>query len=164
MRKLLFLFLLVLLIGTQARADDIFLQKAVEKLIIDVHNLKERVAELEARVGKKEAKKQTAPAVKKQTIKQTVKKYAEKSQKSSDSHLVTVIRGKFVKSRTSCRLATVKRVTEKGKRELLSLLPPEAPLYVRKFRGNYVYLTLPDYCEAVKEKIKDASLTRIHIW
>jgi len=170
MRRKSFLFLIFLLFSLPAKADEVLLQEVVEKLIIDVHNLKLKVAELEAKLGgkrkvkSKKRNERCKTSSKHNSIKHNnIKQNSIKHNIRTAGNKVEVIRGELVKNRKSCRLATVKKVTEKGKGELLSLLPEEAPLYVREFKGNYVYLTLPEYCEAVKEKIEDASVTRIHI-
>jgi len=140
----------LILFSLPARGDEL-LDKAVAKLIIDVHNLKLKVAELETRLnecgcGKKSFKTSQSNAT-----------------KSNKKQLVTVLRGRFKESNRSCLIATVSRLTPKGEQEVTSLLPKEVPVFVRPFKGKFVYLTFPEYCGKVKEKFKDAEVTRIRI-
>jgi len=158
-KRLVVAFCLAVLSFSPALGEEVLLTKAVEKLILEVHQLKLRVAKLEEEVAKLRGRKREEKK-EKRTEKRKVVPAPKKEKKLRK---VTVLRGEFEESSTSCLLATVKRVTEKGKRDLLSLLPPDVPVYTRKWGRFYVYLTLPKYCEVVKERIKDAQVVHIRI-
>ena len=154
-KRLVVAFCLAVLNFSTALGEDVLLTKAVEKLILEVHQLKLRVAKLEEEVAKLRGRKREEKKEKRKVI--------PAPKKEKKLRKVTVLRGEFEESSTSCLLATVKRITEKGKRDLLSLLPPDVPVYTRKWGRFYVYLTLPKYCEVVKERIKDAQVVHIRI-
>ena len=154
-KRLVVAFCLAVLSFSPALGEEVLLTKAVEKLILEVHQLKLRVAKLEEEVAKLRGRKREEKKEKRKVI--------PAPKKEKKLRKVTVLRGEFEENSTSCLLATVKRVTEKGKRDLLSLLPPDVPVYTRKWGRFYVYLTLPKYCEVVKERIKDAQVVHIRI-
>jgi len=162
-----FLVCLLLLLPASASADDVLLSKAVEKLIIDVHNLKLQVLKLQQEIKELKAKRNTEPntnkPISKKAIRKQIAKHNNTKIKNSPNCSFTVVRGEVKKSPTSCLLATVKRVRRKGVENLLSSLPPEVPLYVKRYGKYCVYLTLPEYCSKVKERVKDATVVHISI-
>lgn len=141
------------------------LEQAVVKLIIDVHNLKEQVRNLQVEVDKlkerlgkyeyKELPSQLEPSTKRER---------ESRQPSPSTNVkVDVLKGSLIPSKKTCLLATVLRVREDGVRYLKNILPKDAPLYVRKWGKYKVFLTLPQYCSVVKKYIKDAKVVDIEV-
>jgi len=133
-----------LLLTSSSLADDsqVLLTKAVEKLIVDVHNLKLKVMELENELNEMKQRKDGNPVL-------------NETKRKKDENTVL--------SRTSCVLATVKEVNDRNKEWVLSNVPEEAPVYDKKWKNYYVFLTLPSHCLKVKERIKDAFVSRIPI-
>jgi len=121
------------------------LEEAVAKLIIDVHNLKQKVIQLQTEVER---------------LKSSKNKVKEDALKQEENNCVREIRGEFIRTPKNkyCLLATVKRPSKKGERYVLSRIPKEAPLYLKKSKDGkyYVYFTLPEYCKEVKDEIPDA--------
>jgi uncharacterized small protein (DUF1192 family) len=146
MRKLL-LAVAVVSFSLPAQAGE--LENAVAKLILDVYNLKQKVAELQAEVERLKERKS-----RKYKLERSVKL------NTSSDKCVKAVRGEFMEtpSHKYCLLATVKRPSAKGERYLLSKLPAEAPLYLKKSSDGryYVYFTLPSYCKEVRSEIPDA--------
>jgi len=175
------LFLIFLLLSVPANADEL-LSKAVEKLIIDVHRLKESNLKLEAEIKRLSAEVErlkymlserkhtrvSSPTYSRsRTIRQNTHSkqnaVSQPTERKQVADELKVLRGRLVKSSSSCVLATVRTPSRKGAEELLSVLPEEAPLYLKRVRKMYVYLTLPEYCSKVRERIKDAYTARISI-
>ena len=132
----MWLVVISLIVLSAASVEAATLVEAVEKLILEVHHLKLKVANLEKEV---------------------------KELKEKRTQKVTVLRGKLRKSHTSCIVASTKKVAKGGKENLLSSLPRDIPVYMRKWEDFYVFLNLPEYCEVVKRKVKDARIVHIPI-
>ena len=176
MRKLLAGVILSLVPFT---ANATTLEQAVVKLIIDVHNLKQQVRELQGEVDDLKEKlrslrslqSQRSPSTKWERVfprpSPTTYRKATKSRKSptvavSDGKVV-VLKGKLIPTSKTCLLATVIKVRQDGVNYLKSILPEDAPLYLRKWGKYKVFLTLPEYCDSVRKYIKDAKVVEIEV-
>ena len=157
--RLLTVSLLFCLSSTSSSlADDsqVLLTKAVEKLIVDVHELKLKVAELESELKSRRAGR----------FKERRKQIQIQIQRQRQSNLncsFRVIRGKVQESKKTCLIASVKKLTEKGIKWVFSVLPSDAPVYVKRWKNWCLLLTLPEYCQLVKEKVKDAVVVNVSV-
>ncbi len=165
MKKLLSIGMFLLFSFSPAFGDE--LEDAVAKLIIDFHNLKISNLKLQQEVNRLKQQVDSLQEVVKQIQNRhaTVGKQNTRRQKEINEQLpncsFTVIRGKVQFSRKSCALATLTKRSSKEEEYLTSVLPESVPIYVKRYKNYCVYLTLPEYCKQVKEKIKDAFITHI---